>query len=70
MMHFVLCTFRVPQGLLYLGVLEYSRELLNSLRVGQHLEAGGEWEAEIRGCSIWAVEVREKGWGIVGGALL
>lgn len=49
--------YRVPQGLLYLEVLEYSKELMNTLRAGQHLEAGGEWEAEIRGCSIWAVEL-------------
>ena len=45
-------------------VLEYSDELMTKLRAGEHLEAGGEKEAEIRGCSIWAVEVC--GWGRVG----
>lgn len=32
---------------------------MGALRAGEHLEAGGEREMEIRGCSIWAVEVRE-----------
>lgn len=50
-------TPRVPQCLLYLQVLEYSPELKEKLLAGEHLEPGGEMEAEIRGCSIWAVEV-------------
>ncbi len=48
---------RVPQSLLYMGVLTYDSELLRRLRAGDHLAAGGEKEAEIRGCSIWAIEV-------------
>lgn len=54
---------RVPQGLLQLQVLDYSAELMAALRAGEHLDPGGEWEAEIRGCSIWAVEVRWAGPG-------
>ncbi len=50
-------TCRVPQSLLSLGVLTYTPELLQQLRKGSHLTAGGEEETEIRGCSIWAVEV-------------
>lgn len=58
---------RVPQGLLCQQVLYYSDELMQKLLAGDHLEAGGEMEAEIRGCSIWAVEVWQyeggTGWG-------
>ena len=53
----VFYSLRVPQSLLYFQVLQYSEELMQRLREGEHLEAGGEAEAEIRGCSIWAVEV-------------
>lgn len=49
-------TFRVPQCLCYLGVLEYSPELSRRLRAGGHLPVGSEEEVEIRGCSIAAVE--------------
>ena len=48
---------RVPQCLQSFQVLEYSDELMTMLRSGQHLEAGGDMETEIRGSSIWAVEV-------------
>ena len=50
----------MPQSLLFLGVLEYSEELLEILKAGEKLDAGGEREVEIRACSIWAVEVRER----------
>ena len=40
-----------------MGVLAYDSELLRRLKAGDHLTAGEEEEAEIRGCSIWAVEV-------------
>lgn len=49
---------RVPQSLLYLGVLCYSDELMGRLVKGEHVEVGSVEEVEIRGCSIWAVEVR------------
>lgn len=53
--------YRVPQCLQYLGVLVYEEGLLKRLREGEHLEPGCAEEAEIRGSSIWAVElVKEK----------
>ena len=48
---------RVPQYLLFLGVVRYSQDLLQTLETGDLLPAGGERELEMRGCSIWAVEV-------------
>lgn len=51
---------RVPQGLLYLDVLQYSDELMGRLVRGEHVEVGSSEEVEIRGCSIWAVEVSIK----------
>ena len=50
-------SLRVPQCLQYLGVLVYGEGLLKRLREGRHLEPGCPEEAEIRGSSIWAVEV-------------
>lgn len=49
--------YRVPQALAYLGVLEYSPELLSKLGPGKRLEAGSEEEVVMRGASIWACEV-------------
>ena len=48
---------RVSQCLLFLGVVRYSQDLLQTLATGDLLPVGGERELEIRGCSIWAVEV-------------
>ena len=48
---------RVPQTLLYLEILSYEPALMEKLKGGVHLESGGQEEVEIRGCSIWAVEV-------------
>jgi hypothetical protein len=49
--------YRVPQSLQYFGVLHYSNELMTKLRSGVHLPQGSAEEVEIRGCSIWAVEL-------------
>ncbi|PAV65351.1 hypothetical protein WR25_24647 [Diploscapter pachys] len=49
--------YRVPQALAYLGVLEYSPELLSKLGPGKRLEAGSEEEVAMRGASIWACEL-------------
>ena len=49
--------YRVPQVLFSLGVLSYSPALLQLLGRGQELERGGQMEQEIRGCSVWAVEL-------------
>lgn len=48
---------RVPQGLVYMGVLKYSEDLMKVLEAGQIVESGDRLEVEIRGCSIWGVEV-------------
>lgn len=49
--------YRVPQSLLYFGILKYSEELESALKRHELLQSGEEREVEIRGCSIWAVEV-------------
>ncbi|XP_063952149.1 queuosine 5'-phosphate N-glycosylase/hydrolase-like [Lytechinus pictus] len=50
--------FRVPQGLNYFGVLSYSDALKKRLVNETKLFTPGErLEVEIRGCSIWAVEL-------------
>ncbi|KAE9417152.1 hypothetical protein Angca_009688, partial [Angiostrongylus cantonensis] len=49
--------YRVPQALAFLGVLEYSKELMGMLTHGRHLPSGSPEEVELRGASIWACEV-------------
>lgn len=49
--------YRVPQTLVYLGALKYSDELLKRLLRGEMLSNGEKQEVEIRGCSIWCVEL-------------
>ncbi|XP_041457942.1 queuosine salvage protein-like isoform X2 [Lytechinus variegatus] len=50
--------YRVPQGLNYFGVLSYSDALKKRLVNETKLFTPGErLEVEIRGCSIWAVEL-------------
>ncbi|KAJ1943521.1 hypothetical protein FBU59_002883 [Linderina macrospora] len=52
--------YRVPQALCHFGALMYSDRLLTYLKNGQNgelLESGHRWEVEIRGNSIWAVEL-------------
>uniref|UniRef100_A0A1B6C8Q7 Queuosine 5'-phosphate N-glycosylase/hydrolase n=1 Tax=Clastoptera arizonana TaxID=38151 RepID=A0A1B6C8Q7_9HEMI len=48
--------YRVPQVLVYFGVLGYKDELKKKLQSELLLENGSEEELEIRGCSIEAVE--------------
>ena len=48
--------YRVPQSLQHYGALQYSADLLQWLREDKMLKSGDRWEAEIRGCSIEAVE--------------
>ena len=48
--------YRVPQSLQHYGALQYSADLLQWLREDKMLQSGDRWEAEIRGCSIEAVE--------------
>lgn len=49
--------YRVPQILHSLGCLRYSPALISLLNQGASLESGGRREVEIRGCSIWCVEL-------------
>ncbi|XP_071477292.1 queuosine 5'-phosphate N-glycosylase/hydrolase-like [Diadema antillarum] len=54
--------YRVPQVLNYFGVLSYSDALMKRLADETKLFTPGErLEVEIRGCSIWAVELIQKG---------
>ncbi|CAN6636785.1 hypothetical protein TRVA0_016S00518 [Trichomonascus vanleenenianus] len=49
--------YRVPQILNSLHCLTYSEELVGELKSHRLIEHGDPWEVELRGCSIWAVEV-------------
>lgn len=49
--------YLVPRGLQFLGVIQYSNELQDRLKQGEVLPYGSSFEVEIRGCSIWAVEL-------------
>ena len=49
--------YRVPQALVYFSVLEYSKELVERLKRDPFLARGSQEEAEIRGNSIWSVEL-------------
>ncbi|KAM4626163.1 queuosine 5'-phosphate N-glycosylase/hydrolase isoform 1-T2 [Discoglossus pictus] len=49
--------YRIPQALVHFGSMRYSEELLKKLREGFLFQNGDVQEMEIRGCSIWAVEL-------------
>ncbi|XP_033114697.1 queuosine salvage protein-like [Anneissia japonica] len=49
--------YRVPQVLNYFGVLEYSTALMEDLKSFRLFTPGERLEVEIRGNSIWAVEL-------------
>ncbi|XP_070760689.1 queuosine 5'-phosphate N-glycosylase/hydrolase isoform X2 [Enoplosus armatus] len=49
--------YRVPQALVYPGALRYSDALMETLKNGELLSSGDRREVEIRGCSIWSVEL-------------
>lgn len=40
-----------------LGCLQYSPPLENRIRARKSIESGHFWEIQLRGCSIWAVEL-------------
>ncbi|XP_037085253.1 queuosine salvage protein-like [Pollicipes pollicipes] len=48
--------YRIPQALAYLGALRYSTQLTELLQAEHVFTSGEPMEAEIRGCSIEAVE--------------
>ena len=52
--------YRVPQSLLYVGALQYDDTLMERLVAGEEMTPGEEAEVEIRGCSIWAVELLQR----------
>ncbi|PVI03857.1 hypothetical protein DM02DRAFT_625558 [Periconia macrospinosa] len=49
--------YRIPQMLHSLGVISYSPPLDAHIRRLNTLESGHTWEMQIRGCSIWAIEL-------------
>ena len=49
--------YRIPQMLNSLGCLKYSPPLESRIRRQQQLESGETREVELRGCSIWCVEL-------------
>lgn len=49
--------YRVPQILHSMGCLYYSPLLLAAIETKQTIESGCSWEMQLRGCSIWCVEL-------------
>ncbi|KAF4549122.1 putative queuosine salvage protein [Elsinoe fawcettii] len=52
--------YRVPQQLHSLGCLSYSPKLDHVIRSQQMMESGSSWECQLRGCSIWVVELMRR----------
>ncbi|XP_067935873.1 queuosine 5'-phosphate N-glycosylase/hydrolase-like [Watersipora subatra] len=52
--------YRIPQTLVYFGVMRYENELLELLEADHLFENGDLMEMEIRGVSVWAVELLVK----------
>ena len=49
--------YRIPQMLYSLGCLMYSPPLDYHIRHLQQIQHGDSWEVQLRGCSIWCVEL-------------
>ncbi|XP_078070596.1 queuosine 5'-phosphate N-glycosylase/hydrolase [Mustelus asterias] len=49
--------YRIPQALVYLGAMKYSEKLMEKLQRGVLFQSGSCEEVEIRGCSIWCIEL-------------
>ncbi|KAL2044294.1 hypothetical protein N7G274_002999 [Stereocaulon virgatum] len=49
--------YRIPQMLHCLGCLQYSPPLESHIRSRKPIESGHSWELQLRGCSIWCVEL-------------
>ncbi|KAI9872029.1 MAG: hypothetical protein M1830_002134 [Pleopsidium flavum] len=49
--------YRIPQILHTLGGLRYSPPLDHHIRQLRPIESGHTWEIQLRGCSIWCVEL-------------
>lgn len=52
--------YRIPQILHTLGCIQYSPPLEGKIRKGVEIQSGSTLEIEIRGCSIWGVEMIRK----------
>lgn len=49
--------YRIPQMLQSLNILWYSPRLESKIKRHEEIKSGDDLEIEIRGCSIWAVEL-------------
>lgn len=49
--------YRVPVTLQAMGCLQYAPKLENHIREKKMIESGSDWEIQIRGASIWCVEM-------------
>ena len=49
--------YRIPQMLHTLGCLRYSPPLLHHIGQLKLIEKNHPWEVQLRGCSIWCVEL-------------
>jgi len=49
--------YRIPQMLYTLNCLSYSPPLDSCIRTKQLIAPGHSWEVQLRGCSIWCVEL-------------
>lgn len=52
--------YRVPQILHMLGCITYSDTLTAHIENLRYVDSGSTQEVEIRGCSIWAVELMKE----------
>lgn len=52
--------YRIPQMLQSLNVLWYSPRLEAKIKNSEEIKSGENFEIEIRGCSIWAVELLKR----------
>ncbi|KAI9780573.1 MAG: hypothetical protein M1816_002823 [Peltula sp. TS41687] len=52
--------YRVPQILHTLGCLLYSPSVESHIRSLKPIESGHSWEIQIRGCTIWCIEMIKK----------
>ncbi|RKF54636.1 Queuosine salvage protein [Golovinomyces cichoracearum] len=49
--------YRIPQALNNLGCMSYSPPLENAIRTKKMIKSGHSWEIQIRGCSVWCIEL-------------
>ncbi|PQE07689.1 putative cobyrinic acid ac-diamide synthase protein [Rutstroemia sp. NJR-2017a BVV2] len=53
----IFADYRIPQILNSFGCLWYAPSLESAIRKGEVIEHGCSWEIQLRGCSIWCVEL-------------